>query len=65
MQTVWEKVADQEQLSLRSVELARWINEGISFYDLLAQLSADHPVFLGMFLGGGLTHWLRRFYFKK
>lgn len=65
MQEVCERVINQAPISINSAELVTWINHGISFYEYLARLSIEHPVFLGMLLGGCLTQWIRYYYFKK
>jgi esterase/lipase len=65
MEEVCEHVISQAPTSINSVELAAWINQGISFYDYMANLSAEYPVFMGMLLGGCLTQWVRRIYLKK
>lgn len=65
MGEVCEQVIIDAPASINSVELAAWINHGISFCDYMANLSAEHPVFVGMLLGGCLTQWISRSYFKK
>jgi hypothetical protein len=65
MQEACEQVISQAPTLINSVELAMWINQGISFYDYVTNLSAEYPVFIGMLLGGCLTQWFRRSYFKK
>jgi len=65
MQEVCEKVISQAPISINSVELAMWINQGIFFYGYMANLSDEYPVFIGMLLGGCLMQWFRRSYFKK
>jgi hypothetical protein len=65
MGEVCEQVINGAPASINSVELATWINQGISFYDYVTNLLAEYPVFMGMLLGGCLTQWFRRSYFKK
>lgn len=48
MQSVCEKVVDQESFHLQSLELTTRINQVISLCDLLSQLLVDPPVFLRM-----------------
>jgi hypothetical protein len=60
MSDVCEQTLSVSQPKVDSVELVELINQGIHFYQNLIEVSTEHPVVLGMFLGGVLSTYLRR-----
>lgn len=60
--SICEIVSQQVVISEHLMLMCDWVDQGVYFYGVFANLSEEHQIVVGMLLGGLATGYLRRLY---
>lgn len=62
VESLCEIVRQEINLSGQLLLVCDWVDEGIYFFQVFSDLSENNQIIVGMFLGGLMARYLRRFY---